>query len=137
MRKTNPAESMGAEGLPELEDHPPGMDIELDQESMTVPRDHPIAAGDDPAYATTAAEERTPEGVADRAARENPDFGASELGVGGSVQGSHSVAPDDAGEVIRLEDGISGDDGLAERPEEFDPAAEEAAVHLRRDVDDL
>jgi hypothetical protein len=138
MRNTNPAESMEAEGLPELEDHPPGMDIELDQESMTVPRDHPIAAGDDPAYATTAAEERAPAGVAARAARENPDVGASELGVGGGVQGSHAVAADDAGQIVRLGDGISGDDGLAEPPEDAaDLAAEEAAVHVRPDVDDL
>src|SRR5579875_1951831 len=84
---SNPGESMDAEGLPELEDHPPGIDVDLDQETLMVPRDHPIAVGDDPAYPTTAAEERTGEGVADRAERENPDFGAQELGVGGGVQG--------------------------------------------------
>lgn len=113
MSNTNPAESMEAEGLPELEDHPPGMDVELDQETMMAPRDHPVAAGDDPAYPTTAAEDRIPEGVAERAERENPDVGAEDLGVGGSVQGSRAKGPRPGG------------------------AAEEDAVHVRSEDDDL
>lgn len=58
MKNTNPRESMDAEGLPELEDRPPGIDVELDQDSVMVPRDHPVAVGDDPAYPTTPAEQR-------------------------------------------------------------------------------
>ncbi len=126
MKNTNPGESMDAEGLPELEDRPPGIDVELDQESMMVPRDHAIAAGDDPAYPTTQAEERTVEGVAQRAARENPDFGAEELGVGGGVQGSQAVTTDDADE----ETSIPPDPSAAR-------TSEEAAVHVRSDADDL
>ena len=126
MRNSNPGESMDAEGLPELEDRPPGIDVELEQEGMMVPRDHPIAAGDDPAYPTTAAEDRAVESVADRAARENPDFGAEELGVGGHVQGSHAVTSDDAGE----ETTIPPDSPAA-------LTAEEAAIHVRTDADDL
>lgn len=88
MRDTNPDESLDAEGLPDIEDRPPGITVETDQEGMVAPRDYPIAAGGDPAYPTTAAEQRTPESVADRARREIPDVGADELGVGGGVAGS-------------------------------------------------
>lgn len=126
MRNTNPGESLDAEGLPELEGHPPGIDVELDQETLMAPRDHPAAVGDDPAYPNTAAEDRALEGVPERAARENPDFGASELGVGGGVQGSHAVATDDTGQ----ETSIPPDPGAAR-------TAEEAAVHIRSDADDL
>lgn len=126
MRNTNPGESMDAEGLPELEDRPPGIDVETEQEGMMVPRDHPIAAGDDPAYPTTQAEDRAVEGVAERAARENPDFGAEELGVGGGVQGAHAVRTDDTGE----ETSIPPDPEAAR-------TAEEAAVHVRSDADDI
>lgn len=125
MKNTNPGESMDAEGLPELEDRPPGIDVELDQEGMMVPRDHPVAVGDDPAYPTTAAENRAVEGVAERAARENPDFGADELDVGGGVQGSHAVTTDDEAD----ETAIPGDPASAR-------SAEEAAVHVRSDADD-
>lgn len=38
MRNTNPSESMEVEGLPDLEDHPPGIDVELDEDSLMVPR---------------------------------------------------------------------------------------------------
>jgi len=126
MRNTNPDESPDAEGLPDLEGHPPGMDVELDQESMMVPRDHPVAAGDDPAYPTTAAEERLPEGVVERAARENPDFGAEELGVGGGIQGARARRADDT----LLETDLPADAGMA-----F--SAEEAAVRVRSDADEL
>jgi hypothetical protein len=119
MRDSNPDESMEAEGLPELEDRPPGIDAELDSEGIMVPRDHPIAVGDDPAYPTTPAEERVVEGVAERAARENPDFGADELGVGGGVQGAARSRGDGYG---------AGDGSLS---------AEEAAVRVRSDIDGI
>lgn len=122
MRDTNPAESLDAEGIPDLEGRPPGIDVELEQEQLMPPRDHPIAAGDDPAYATTQAEERAVEGVAERAARENPDFGAEELGVGGGVQGASAVEVDDATDQVA----VPADPGSA-------LSAEEAAVHVRSD----
>ena len=126
MKNSNPGESMDAEGMPSLEDRPPGIDVELDQESLMVPRNHPVAVGDDPAYPTTPAEDRAVEGVAERAERENPDFGADELGVGGSVQGAHRVRRDDTtGETA-----VPPDPGAAR-------SAEEAAVHARGDVDGL
>ncbi len=126
MKNTNPGESMDAEGLPELEDRPPGIDAELDQEGVMVPRDHPVAAGDDPAYPTTVAEHRAVEGVAERASRENPDFGAEELGVGGGVQGSRAVSTDDP----------SGETSVPTDPTAA-RTSEEAAVHVRTDADDL
>lgn len=126
MKNTNPGESMEAEGLPELEDRPPGIDVETDQDSMMVPRDHPIAVGDDPAYPVTPAEERAVEGVAERAMRENPDVGAEEMGVGGGVQGAHAVSVEDPAGVT----GIPEDPGAAMEPEE-------TAVHVRSDEDEL
>lgn len=125
MKNSNPGESMDAEGLPELEGRPPGIDAELEQEAMMVPRDHPIAVGDDPAYPTTRAEERRPEGVAERAARENPDAGAEELGVGGGVQGAAAVATDDRTD----ETSLPADAGASR-------SSEESAVHVRSDDDD-
>lgn len=121
MKDTNPAESMDAEGLPALEDRPPGIDVELDQDSILAPRDHPVAAGDDPAYPVTPAEGRVAESVVGRAERENPDFGA-ETGVGGGVQGAHAVQVAPAGEETRL----PPDPGTA-------GSAEETAVHVRAD----
>ncbi len=126
MKNTNPRESMDAEGLPALEDRPPGIDVELDQDSMMVPRDHPVAAGDDPAYPLTQAEERAQEGVAERAERENPDFGAEDLDVGGGVQGAHAVTVDDT----EAETAVPPDPDAA-------LTAEESAVHARGDIDGL
>jgi hypothetical protein len=80
MPDTNAHENLDAEGTSEIEDRAPGMDVELDEESTMAPRDYPIAAGDDPAYPVTAAEERRRESVAERAARESPDGGADPPG---------------------------------------------------------
>lgn len=78
---TNPQESLDAEGLAGTEEMAPGIDIELAEEAEMAPRDHAIAAGDDPAYAVTQAEQRRPEGVAQRASRELPEVGASDAGA--------------------------------------------------------
>ena len=90
MTDRNPAESLDAEGMADVEDLPPGVDVETEQEGMFAPRDEPLAAGDDPAYPVTAAEDRTVEGVAERAERETPDAGAAELDVGGGVPGTEA-----------------------------------------------
>lgn len=117
---------MDAEGMPVLEDRPPGIDVELDQESVMVPGDHPVAVGGDPAYPTTPAEDRSVEGVAERAARENSDFGAGDKGVGGGVQGAHAVRTED----------ITGETSVPPDPAAA-PSAEESALHVRGDVDEL
>src|SRR5437763_4695986 len=75
MPDDNPNEDLEAEGIPAIEEPIPGRDVETSEEGMMAPRDHSIAAGSDPAYPVTAAEERMPESVANRARRENPDFG--------------------------------------------------------------
>ncbi|MST34422.1 hypothetical protein GHK86_17055, partial [Acidimicrobiaceae bacterium USS-CC1] len=87
MSDRNPTESLDAEGMPEVEDQPPGIDVETEQDGVFAPRDDRWrrAAGGDPAYPVTAAENRTVEGVAERAERETPDAGAAELDVGGGV----------------------------------------------------
>src|SRR4051794_29035025 len=61
------------DGMPPLEEDPPGRGLDLDEEGLMAPQDHSIAAGSDPAYAVTAAEERVRESVAARARREQPD----------------------------------------------------------------
>jgi hypothetical protein len=102
MTDTNPSESLDAEGIPDLEDQPPGIDIDLAEEAVMAPREYPMAAGTDPAYARTATEEATPETLADRAAREEADVGADELGVGSGAVGTErlSLEVDDARTVI-------------------------------------
>ena len=97
MPDTNPTESMDAEGLPTVEDRPPGIDVETDQDGLVVPRDHPIVVGDDPAYPVTEAGQRQTETVQERAARELPDVGADELGVGGGYQRGDHVDPQPLG----------------------------------------
>src|SRR3954454_2503261 len=80
MPDDNPNEDLEAEGIPAIEDPIPGRDVETSEEGMMAPRDHSVAAGSDPAYPVTAAEERARESVADRARRENPDFGEGDFG---------------------------------------------------------
>src|SRR5579875_1173220 len=125
MKDSNPTEDMEAEGLPpELEDHPPGIDVETDPDTMFAPRDYPIAAGQDPAYPITAEDQRAGETVADRARREEPDVGASELGVGGGVPGGERAGPrvDSSGAQIvdpsPADVGAGGGALTGERPEE-------------------
>lgn len=131
MADTNPSESMDAEGLPSLEDRPPGIDAETDSEGLVVPRDHPIAVGDDPAYAVTAAEERQLETVQERAAREQPDFGAEELNVGGGAQTGDQVPPQPLGgrveETLGAAGGPVSPEALAEAVEADDPLGTDLA----------
>jgi hypothetical protein len=124
------------------------------------PRDYPIAAGDDPAYPVTAAEERTGESLGDRAARESPDGGADppgeavdewgepldevgepveDAGGGSYVLGAlgNAVSP----EKVR-EEAIDADDPLPS-PADEDRVADEPGVPLldpdaeeRLDADD-
>ena len=119
-------QSLEAEGIPEIDDPPPRRDIEMNEEAIMVPRDYPIAAGDDPAYAVTAAEDRTQETIAERAEREEPDFAEAEL-ENEAPLGGQLIAPDSSvdspdltpEEVALLSEGNAA--GLS---------AEEAAVHV-------
>ncbi|HEX3565002.1 MAG TPA: hypothetical protein VHU17_06495 [Acidimicrobiales bacterium] len=116
MTDTNPSESFDAEGIPDLEDQPPGIDIDLAEEATMAPREYPVAAGTDPAYATTATEEATPETVADRVAREEPDVGADELGVGGGAAGTErrSLEVDDGPTVVGSASAGTGPEAMDE-----------------------
>jgi hypothetical protein len=75
-----------------------------------------VAAGSDPAYATTAAEERKPETLAERVTREEPDVGAEELGVGGGAAGTEerSLEVDDGPTVVGAFSADAGPEVLAE-----------------------
>lgn len=74
MTDRNPEEQADLEGMPEeVQDFPTGKDIETAEEAAMVPRDHSVAAGSDPAYPVTAAEQQHPEPVGARHARENPE----------------------------------------------------------------
>lgn len=149
----NPDESLDEEGLPgELFAPPPGIDIETESEGLVAPRDHSIAAGSDTAYPNTAEEYRHPESVADRAARELPDFGEEDEDDeddeedGDLLLGAHEseLADDDeeVGDAPRLVDVdlLDGDDvedeAIAERYEDegeeesSGESPEESAMHL-------
>lgn len=106
MSDSNPREDLDAEGIPDLEDHPPGIDVETDEESPMAPRDHPVAAGADPAYAVTDAEQSRPESVASRSSRELPD-----------VDGTRSGLPPTGGAGTRTDLPSAEVDGV---PEEVD-----------------
>ncbi len=88
------------------------------------PRDYPIAAGDDPAYAVTAAEERQQETVAERAAREQPDLAA---GLDDGTLGGQLMAPDSA---VDSPDLTPEEVALLSEDDAGGLSAEEAAVHL-------
>ena len=97
-----------AEGIPPLEDQPPGIDAETASEGRFPPRDEPIAVNESE---VTPAGERVPETVAKRAARERPDvMGRFETERGRLVDGSEDVAEgewrDDATGLSAEEDAV-------------------------------
>jgi hypothetical protein len=104
-----------AEGLPAVEDQPPGVDDLLD--GIVPPRDQPLVAGGD---GVTAAEQRTGETLSQRAAREVPEGGeADDDTLGRLVQPDPGVAGLDA-EPDELATEVPDLDGLS---------AEEQAIH--------
>src|SRR3954453_23127414 len=127
MPDTNPDENLDAEGIPDLEERSPGHDVELEEEGMMAPRDYSVAAGSDPAYATTSAEERVHESVADRARRENPEVGTGDFGR----EDEDSVA----GALYEPDSDVDEVDVTAEETAEMGDeagafSAEEAAMHI-------
>ena len=128
MPDSNPNEDLEAEGMPAVEEPIPGLDIETSEEGIMAPRDYSVAAGSDPAYPVTDAEERTPESVGARAARENPDFGQGDFGADEeSPEAGRLMEPDSDIEEIDEEAeaiGLAGDD------DDGGLSAEESAVHI-------
>jgi hypothetical protein len=71
MERPDPSGDLDAEGIPDLEDPPPGLqDTGGDYEALTPPRDYPLAADE---YGTTAREQRIEEPLDVRRRREVPD----------------------------------------------------------------
>lgn len=134
MRDSNPNESLDAEGIPgDLFDSPPGIDVETDSEGVMAPRNYSIAAGSDPAYAVTAAENERPESVAARAARELPEVGEAprahrreEAPVATGDEGY--LAPDLGEGLDDVEDEALADAAESEGDRALSP--EEAAMHV-------
>ncbi len=105
-----------AEGLPAVEDQPPGVDDLL--EGIVPPRDQPLVSAGE---GVTAAEQRNPETLSQRARREIPEGGYDEedAPVGRLVQPDQGVAGlDDEPDELATE--VADLDGLS---------AEEQAVH--------
>ncbi|MDA8296161.1 MAG: hypothetical protein M0004_06180 [Actinomycetota bacterium] len=136
----NPTESLDDEGMPDLYDQPPGIDVETEQEGMMPPAEHSIATGSDPAYPNTPAEERRGETVAERAARELPDLGEGDLDDV-DERAADRALPHHLVDVDELNGQDVEDEEIAEVAEFEDEsdAPEESALHLADDaeIDDL
>lgn len=136
----NPTENLDSEGMPDLYDQPPGIDVETEQEGMMPPAEHSIATGSDHAYPNTAAEERRRETVAERAARELPDIGEEDLEDVDEREADRAL-PHHLVDVDELDGDDVEDEEVAEVAEFEDEseAPEESALHLADDseVDDL
>jgi hypothetical protein len=104
-----------AEGLPAVEDQPPGVSDLLD--GIVPPRDQPLVAGGD---GVTAAEQRSGETVSQRAAREMPE--------------GREEDDDAVGRLVQPDQGVAGLDGepdelATEVPDLDGLSAEEQAIH--------
>jgi hypothetical protein len=111
MSNVNNTDDLEAEGIPPLEDT-----VNQD-EGLMAPRDYPVAVDD---YGVTANEQRTPETLQDRLAREEPDvFMGDEDTVGRLVEPDAGGLFDDEATAIAIET----EDDAGE-------SAEEAAMHI-------
>lgn len=101
-----------SEGLPSLEDQPPGIDDQTAEEGFALPRDHSVGVDE---RGVTEAEQARPETLRERVRRERPDAPQErEPGPGGRLVDS-AEAEEFAGEWA--------DDGAG-------LSAEEAALHI-------
>jgi Family of unknown function (DUF5709) len=107
-----------AEGIPAIEDNPPGIDGDNDIEGMFPPGDSPVGVDE---WGTTAREERLDEPLADRVRREQPDVEPGDPGDLGRI-----VEPDQGMIDFDTEERVIGtmtaDDGGM--------TAEESAMHI-------
>ncbi|HVX20298.1 MAG TPA: hypothetical protein VHB02_03015 [Acidimicrobiales bacterium] len=107
-----------AEGQPDLDDQPPGIDDQTASEGPTLPRDHPMGVEE---LGVTAAGEAVPETVEERARRERPDT-------------PQRPPEDPAGRLEAVDSPEEAAEGEAFAEWEADAAglsAEEQAVHVR------
>ncbi len=109
------------EGIPELDDPPPGMETTGgDYEADPVPRDHPIAATD---FGTTAAEELAGEPIADSVRREVPDVRPWSRQTTSQEPAAGRLVADDT-------DGGGLDEYGTDTGEHAGLSAEESAMHI-------
>ena len=106
-----------AEGLPAVEDQPPGVSDLLD--GIVPPRDQPLVAGGD---GVTAAEQRSGETISQRATREVPE--------GDEEEEDEEVA----GRLLQPDQGVAGldvepEELATEVPDLDGLSAEEQAIH--------
>lgn len=108
-----------AEGIPPLDDAPPGLDDEYNQiEGMMPPREEPVGADE---FGITPEEERQQEPLAERALREEPDVAAGDRDtVGRLIEADRGVVDVDEEETAVARE-TEDDDALS---------AEEAAMHI-------
>lgn len=115
MERPGDPRDLEAEGLPAVEDQPPGVSDILD--GVVPPRDQPLVAGGD---GVTAGEQRSGETISQRSSREVPDgYRDDEDAVGRLVQPDQGVAGLDA-EPDEVASDVPDLDGLS---------AEEQAIH--------
>lgn len=104
-----------AEGVPDLESQPPGIDGATASEGMVPPADHPSGSTE---WGVTALEESLPEDSAARSRRERPDVPQAPAGSpAGRLAAGATDRDDDLAEGEWVPDGT----GLS---------AEEEAVHI-------
>lgn len=109
-----------AEGIPNIEDAPPGLEDDYNQyEGMMPPRDHPVGAEE---FGVTSEEERLQEPLADRVLREEPEVTAD-------------TGDDPIGRLVEPDQGVAGldseRDAIASESYDSDAlSAEEAAMHI-------
>lgn len=108
-----------AEGLPAIEDQPPGLEDDYNQvEGMMPPRDYPVGVEE---FGITPAEERQDEPLAVRVTREEPDvMPLDDEPLGRLVEPDQGVAGLDH-ERDAIATDVADADGLT---------AEEAAMHI-------
>ena len=115
MERQGDPRDLEAEGIPAVEDQPPGVTDLLD--GIVPPRDQPLVSGGE---GVTAAEQRSGETVAHRARRELPDRQREEYDV--------------TGRLVQPDQGVAGldtepDELATEFPDVDGLSAEEQAVH--------
>jgi hypothetical protein len=110
------------EGLPQLDDPPPGQDLDTDQSAPSVPHDRPLGVT---AWGTTAAEERTDEPLYRRIRREEPDV--DQGAVAPDNPAPRLLDPDsDIDEVDKTSELVA----LTDEDDSAGLSAEESAVHI-------
>ena len=111
-----------AEGIPPIEEQPPGIEGQNEVEGMIPPGDRPKAADD---WGTTSREERPDEPLADRVLREQPETAGAGRGAGGQPVG-RLVQPD--GGMVDMDHEAT--EIAMETEDDGGLAAEEAAMHI-------